>query len=1455
MLEPPTPSNSPRPPSGSPGRQPWPARTVNIRHRGVCGVQYEGSSDDQLSSGTTTEDWERWSDITLRLDGLPPETETAHLFEWFSKEGRIAWIDIFASQSQLAPDRPVSAKIRFEPPPKRNFWANGKYVVRHPNRQQYPSGLTISVAAPRNPPQQWIRSTNDPERIYPIQIKLRLQSLDIGVQMGNDCMKTMKTVDPVKGRDFRLELNTRSKTISAYFSLPAQYKTWSGTRDFRFKVDIASMKTIHRTALDKGSCSLVMPLSLPPQYFFKNEDPRKTMSTDLKTWSLQDTWYRTTDVSEDLLASFKYPVALHSDVADPEYMEVGRWTTFRFVLETNSSEAMTSAQQLRFALEDFNIMYKDSPNFEITPRDKPLIWTLLDHPPVAQTHGGALALLKSTSQVIHLEFPVRYQLEVCISRGILNEYTISEEFLLKLSDMDPIKARLRLEFFMDQNIQLQNPMSLFTNPDAEAYYPNPRLPHYCTLVRKATVTPTTIRFNTPNAETSNRVMRKYNLLQDRFLRVQFLEESEQSRIGMFKDQNDALYTRLLRTVHQGIRIGDRHYEFLAFGSSQLRECGAYFFCPTNNTSCDDIREWMGQFDHIKVVAKYAARLGQCFSTTREIRGIHVPRIREIPDIERNGYCFSDGVGIISAFLARIIIEEMELDVFDEPSAFQFRMGGCKGVLTVWPQAKGMEVLIRQSQEKFKTALNNLEIIRCAKLATATLNRQTITILECLGVPPIAFLDLLDYQLHRFENAMKDKSVAVELLTQFVDENQVTLVIAELLKSNFIGDGLSEPFVTSIISLWRSWSLKLLKEKARIQVDQSAFVLGCVDETGSLRGHFIATEGSKEQDINKLPQIFLQLSDPKNYNKTNIIQGVCIVGRNPSLHPGDIRVVQAVDEPKLHHLKDVVVFSSTGDRPVPNMLSGGDLDGDDFFVIWDRTLIPKEWNHPPMNYSASKSIERKEGVTVNDIKNFFVSYVKNDVLPLVAVSHLGFADELGPKSKLCLELADMHSQAVDFPKTGEPVKWSRRFQPRRWPHFMEKKHSYPSKKVLGRIYDKISRQPVEFRPDWEDEFDPRILGRFKFDNEMLKAARKIKLQYDTSVRRILAQHNVGTEFELWTGFAMSKPAVGSDYKRQEHLGREYDALKQRFREMCYEAAGGHNPDKIDPFVAAMYKVTEEQIKIALFEHNRGPVNEGGHIVGPRRLETRSMPLLSFPWIFHWVMIRIAQGAKYDGRNSMLAPARRRNQPQFHRNVKVHGNIASAEGSGASAMSQGDASEGLNIAAGRHDHDSESTSGDLQRSDDVHQVGAAASLIDEGYVSTQSYEKEPEDPSTNLISVSALPARVDDRATGTSTSRGLEEFDTETCHPLDNADIHQHEHSRSTCQLEHECDTATNRKRLSRVTLEVDRSQSRTGDDTKVQRGEKSTGPHEEHVGETAESFHNQGVGGSLMDRLLEMGMNG
>lgn len=50
-----------------------------------------------------------------------------------------------------------------------------------------------------------------------------------------------------------------------------------------------------------------------------------------------------------------------------------------------------------------------------------------------------------------------------------------------------------------------------------------------------------------------------------------------------------------------------------------------------------------------------------------------------------------------------------------PSAFQFRLGGCKGVLAVDPKLEGQSIQIRPSMKKFESDhLENVEIISYAK---------------------------------------------------------------------------------------------------------------------------------------------------------------------------------------------------------------------------------------------------------------------------------------------------------------------------------------------------------------------------------------------------------------------------------------------------------------------------------------------------------------------------------------------------------------------------------------------------------------------------------------------------------------------------------------------------------------------------------------------------------------------
>jgi RNA-dependent RNA polymerase len=275
--------------------------------------------------------------------------------------------------------------------------------------------------------------------------------------------------------------------------------------------------------------------------------------------------------------------------------------------------------------------------------------------------------------------------------------------------------------------------------------------------------------------------------------------------------------------------------------------------------------------------------------------------------------------------------------------------------------------------------------------------------------------------------MVDKRAAMQALRETIDPNLITLNLASMLEADF--SLTEEPFVMSLIQLWRAWTLKYLKEKAKIPVCQGAFVLGVADETDTLKGHVNdlqagprATEAERHE---ALPEIFIQITDAQNSGKRRIIQGVCIIARNPSLHRGDIRVVKAIDTPNLHHLCDVLVMPAKGDRDLPSMCSGGDLDGDDYIVVWDEELIPTLWNVKPFHYNAPDPVTKKK-ISTNDIIGFFCDYMQNDFLGRIANAHLAAADYLddGLDSKQCLKLVELHSIAVDYPKTGVPAVMTR-----------------------------------------------------------------------------------------------------------------------------------------------------------------------------------------------------------------------------------------------------------------------------------------------------------------------------------------------------------------------------------------------------------------------------------------------
>eukprot|EP01088_Endostelium_zonatum_P009879 TRINITY_DN2320_c0_g1_i2.p1 TRINITY_DN2320_c0_g1~~TRINITY_DN2320_c0_g1_i2.p1 ORF type:complete len:1391 (-),score=125.64 TRINITY_DN2320_c0_g1_i2:617-4789(-) len=147
-------------------------------------------------------------------------------------------------------------------------------------------------------------------------------------------------------------------------------------------------------------------------------------------------------------------------------------------------------------------------------------------------------------------------------------------------------------------------------------------------------------------------------------------------------------------------------------------------------------------------------------------------------------------------------------------------------------------------------------------------------------------------------------------------------------------------------------------------------------------------------------------------KPVVLKNEVIICRNPCYHPGDIRKLWAVDIPEYRHLRECVVFSVQGDRPVADQSSGGDLDGDMFFICWDEELIPKD-DVPAADYSAPPSKYNSD--VHNGFEQYFIEQCQK--YPMIGIldglyRELAAINTSGANSQDCKELNLLFSREID-----------------------------------------------------------------------------------------------------------------------------------------------------------------------------------------------------------------------------------------------------------------------------------------------------------------------------------------------------------------------------------------------------------------------------------------------------------
>lgn len=331
------------------------------------------------------------------------------------------------------------------------------------------------------------------------------------------------------------------------------------------------------------------------------------------------------------------------------------------------------------------------------------------------------------------------------------------------------------------------------------------------------------------------------------------------------------------------------------------------------------------------------------------------------------------------------------------------------MLSLDSQLKGDVLMLRPSMIKFDGSnKTDVEICEAAwKPLPMYLNRQFIKILEDMGTPDTFFLNLQAKEVQRLRLVTESPfNASTFLKRQSIGESVFLPWFINKLSSlelNFRQDA----FLRNVLEIAFLIELRLLKHKTRIPVKNGVHLHGIMDETGFLQ------EG----------QVCCVFKD-EHGSLHRVIGQNLIISRAPALHPGDVQLVEGVEPPlgsPLRNLFNCIIFSQKGSRDLPSQLSGGDLDGDRYYLIWDRAAKPKRY-FTPADYPRLAPIDIGRTVRKEDMIDFFIQFMETDQLGRIAVTHRILADQK-PEGTLhpdCITLAGMHSTAVDFSKTGIPV---------------------------------------------------------------------------------------------------------------------------------------------------------------------------------------------------------------------------------------------------------------------------------------------------------------------------------------------------------------------------------------------------------------------------------------------------
>ncbi|KAJ7919437.1 RNA dependent RNA polymerase-domain-containing protein [Mycena leptocephala] len=470
----------------------------------------------------------------------------------------------------------------------------------------------------------------------------------------------------------------------------------------------------------------------------------------------------------------------------------------------------------------------------------------------------------------------------------------------------------------------------------------------------------------------------------RFMTVSFTKGSNEYRIRTWLEQ--------VTRPDEGIVDGENRYVFFGFTENNLKAGHLLFFREGHDFTVETLKKEFGDLKAIyeeSGYGKYAARLGLSFSSTIPAAEIDPEDIIEIADLRATDDSLtSNGSGIIRDSECPKI--SSRLSVPTDTAAFQIRHGGFKGVLTRCPDdlfdhicgCSGKKIAYRPSMRKYVGGPQVLEVQNISRpLKSGRLNIQFIVLLLTRGIPLHVFEELLQMQLDEIDNIIVDREKALECVEGELDAEGGGF-FQDLYEMLLAGHDMSEPFLATLLRRFQNTSREALRKKLHIPVKASGYMLGVVDYCGVL------SEG----------EVYINLP-----GKGGPQVGPVAVMRNPAYDPDSIRVLEAVNRPELKHITNCIVFAASGTHSETDRMGGGDLDGDQYYVIFNPLLIPvAQYLAGPGRRNVDMRMDAID--TFMDMRcNFLVGQISNQWTKLVGTTE---------------QLADLREcKALDAVKSG------------------------------------------------------------------------------------------------------------------------------------------------------------------------------------------------------------------------------------------------------------------------------------------------------------------------------------------------------------------------------------------------------------------------------------------------------